>query len=67
MPNDITMAGGYVVRIVAISPTDGSAITGVRATDVAFQVQNTSPGGASTDPMLGNDPLPLLVPTDQTA
>ena len=43
MPNDVTMAGGYVVRIVAISPTDGSTVAGVRATDVAFQVQNTAP------------------------
>lgn len=63
LPLDLVLASGYVVRFTALSPTTGATITGVRVTDVAFQVRpvNIGPGGTVD----GLAPLPLLVPTDQ--
>ena len=65
LPLDLVLASGYVIRLTALSPSSGAVITGVRVTDVAFQVRplNLGPGG-STD---GEAPLPLLVPTTETA
>jgi hypothetical protein len=65
LPQDLVMASGYVIRLTALSPTTGATITGVIVTDVTFQVRpvNIGPGG-TTD---GEAPLPLLVPTDDTA
>lgn len=61
IPNDITLAAGYVIRVVALNPTSGATVAGVRATDVAFQVANTSPAGDGGS--AGVAPLPLLVPS----
>lgn len=64
MPNDVILSSGYVVRVVALDPTTGATVAGVRLTDVAFQVQPTDSGGP-TDTGTGT-PLPLLVPSDDT-
>lgn len=64
IPNDVTMAAGYVVRVIALSPTDGSTVAGVRLTNVAFQVRNQNQDGTFEGG--GVPPLPLLVPVDDT-
>jgi hypothetical protein len=63
LPLDLVLASGYVIRFTALDPTTGAAVTGVRVTDVAFQVRpvNIGPGG-TTD---GLAPLPLLVPSNE--
>lgn len=65
LPIDLILSSGYVVRLTALSPSTGATITGVKVSDVAFQVRpiNIGPGG-TTD---GLAPSPLLVPTDETA
>lgn len=65
LPLDLILSSGYVVRITALNPTDGSQVSGVRVTDIAFQVRPISVGAGGT--VNGLDPLPMLVPTDQTA
>jgi len=64
LPKDLVLPSGYVIRIAALAPTDGSAVTGVRVTDLAFQVRpvTTSDVGGT----IGDVPSPLLVPTDET-
>jgi hypothetical protein len=64
LPLDLILSSGYVIRFTALNPTSGAAVTGVRVTDVAFQVRpvNIGPGGVDID----GAPLPLLVPTDDT-
>lgn len=63
LPLDLILASGYQIRFNALSPATGAAITGVRVTDIAFQVRpiNLGPGGTID----GAAPFPLLVPTDQ--
>ena len=65
LPLDLILSSGYQIRFTALDPTTGAAITGVRVTDIAFQVRpiNTGPGG-TTDGLV---PSPLLVPTDELA
>lgn len=62
LPLDLVLSSGYVVRVVALVPTTGAAVTGVRVTDLAFQVRpfNTVQGGGTTE----EAPMPLLVPTE---
>ena len=64
LPLDLILASGYVIRFTALDPATGAAITGVRVTDIAFQVRpvNIGPGGVDE----GGAPLPLLVPTVET-
>lgn len=64
LPIDLVLASGYSIRVVALDPTTGATISGVRVTDVAFQVRplNLGPGGTGE----GEAPSPLLVPTDET-
>ena len=63
LPLDLILASGYVIRFNALSPSTGAQITGVRVTDVAFQVRpvNIGPGAVAGD----GTPSPLLVPTDE--
>jgi hypothetical protein len=64
LPLDLVLASGYQIRFQALSPTTGAAITGVRVTDVAFQVRPINIGPAAEG--IDGAPMPLLVPTDQT-
>ena len=61
LPLDLILASGYQIRFQALAPTSGAQITGVRVTDVAFQVRpiNIGPDAAGVD----GTPMPLLVPT----
>jgi hypothetical protein len=64
LPLDLILSSGYLVRVTALNPVDGSTVSGVRVTDIAFQVRPVNIGtGGVVD---GLAPLPLLVPTDQT-
>lgn len=65
LPLDLILASGYQVRFAALSPTTGATVSGVRVTDVAFQVRplNIGPGGTID----GETPMPLLVPVDEPA
>jgi hypothetical protein len=58
------MTSGYVIRLTALDPSSGAVVTGVRVTDVAFQVRpiNIGPDATGTD----GAPMPLLVPFDGT-
>lgn len=62
LPIDLILASGYQIRFNALSPSSGASITGVRVTDVAFQVRpvNIGPGAVTED----GTPSPLLVPSD---
>lgn len=62
LPNDLILASGYQVRFNALDPATGAQITGVRVTDVAFQVRpiNIGPDATGAD----GTPMPLLVPSD---
>lgn len=64
LPLDLILSSGYQIRFTALNPTTGAAVTGVRVTDVAFQVRpvNIGPGGFDDT----GAPLPLLVPTTET-
>jgi hypothetical protein len=64
LPKDLILASGYVIRLTALVPGTGATVTGVRVTDVAFQVRpvNIGPDASGID----GAPMPLLVPTDQT-
>jgi hypothetical protein len=64
LPLDLILNSGYQIRFTALSPSTGAAITGVRVTDIAFQVRPVNIGPGGTDE--GGAPLPLLVPTDET-
>lgn len=62
LPLDLVLASGYVLRVNAIDPSTGAQVTGVRATDITYQVRPLSIGpGSETD---GAAPMPLLVPSD---
>jgi len=65
LPLDLIMSSGYQIRFTALTPLTGAVVTGVRVTDVAFQVRpvNIGPGGVDSE----GAPLPLLVPTTETA
>jgi len=65
LPQDLVLTSGYIIRLTALNPTTGAVITGVTVTDVTFQVRpiNIGPGGTVN----GVDPMPLLVPTTETA
>lgn len=65
LPIDLVLASGYTLRVTALDPTTGATVTGVRATDVAFQVRPLVIG-AGGEP-LTDLPFPLLVPSDQLA
>jgi hypothetical protein len=64
LPQEIVLSAGYVVRITALNPATGAAVTGVRVTDLAFQVRPSTADIPGSD---GGAPLPLLVPTTETA
>lgn len=65
MPQLLDLGAGYTLRVTALDPTTGATVTGVRATDVAFQVRPLVIG-AGGEP-LTDLPFPLLVPSDQLA
>lgn len=62
LPLDLVLASGYQVRFTALDPVTGNAVTGVRITDVAFQVRPVAHGPGGLD--LVDAPLPLLVPVE---
>lgn len=64
LPLDLILASGYVIRFTALDPATGNAVSGVRVTDVAFQVRPINIGPDATS--LDGTPLPLLVPADET-
>lgn len=62
LPPDCILSAGYVIRITALSPTDGSTVAGVSLSDISFFVtplDQPLPGEG------GDAPLPLLVPSDE--
>ena len=48
LPPDCTLYAGCRVRVVAINPTTGAAVTGVRVANVSLFVRNVG-AGASAD------------------
>lgn len=63
LPPDCLLSAGYTIRITALSPLDGSVVSGVSLSDVSFFVTDVI---AITDET-GVAPQPLLVPTDEAA
>lgn len=61
LPLDLVLSSGYVIRFAALDPTSGAAVSGVRVTDVAFQVRPLNIGPDAIGP--DGTPSPLLVPT----
>lgn len=64
MPQELDLGGGFIVRLTAVDPTTGTAVTGVKLSNVVITVDpiagavDTSPGDGA-----GTTPQPLLVPT----
>ena len=52
MPQFMNLEGGYVVRINALDPTDGSQVTGVTVTNFTIYADNIG-GGAAADLAVG--------------
>lgn len=57
-PPDLQLGPGCRVVVTALDPSTGTAVTGVRLTDVSFFVRSMVGGDPGEDA-----PLPLLVPT----
>lgn len=65
LPLDLVLSSGYVIRLTALDESTGATVTGVRATDVAFQVRPINTDGSVSGQ--SDAPSPLLVPTDEAA
>jgi hypothetical protein len=35
LPPDLELAGGYIIRLAAVDPTTGAAVSGVKVSDVS--------------------------------
>jgi hypothetical protein len=55
------LTGGYVLRVTALDPTDGSVVTDVVVSDVSLQVDSDELPGRAVPllpPLLAHEPLP---------
>lgn len=62
LPPDLHLWAGCIIRLTALSPTDGSTVAGVTLSDISFTVTPLD------QPLIGGDgdaPMPLLVPSDE--
>lgn len=48
MPPDLDLGDGYVIRLAALDPTTGAAVTGVVVTDVSIFGTNLGATAASS-------------------
>lgn len=55
LPPDLDLPSGYVIRVNAVDPTDGSQVTGVTVTDLSIVVTDVT-GNLKLD--VGN---PILI------
>lgn len=62
LPPDCILSAGYVIRITALNPVDGSTVAGVSLSDISFFV---TPLDQPLTGENGEAPMPLLVPSDQ--
>lgn len=49
LPPDIELGGGYVIRVTAVSPTDGSTVTGVVVSNIAITAVDLGSSGGALD------------------
>lgn len=61
LPPDLTLSAGYILRLTALDPSTGAAVSGVFLTDVSFFVTDLNPD-TTTDTTDSLEAFPLLVP-----
>lgn len=59
LPPSLALSSGYVIRLTALDPTTGAAVSGVRVTDVSYFVRPLTAADET------ESPSPLLVPTNE--
>ena len=52
MPRDFDLDGGYVLRITAVDPTSGAAVSGVKVSSIVIMALNAA-GAAPADLEVG--------------
>jgi hypothetical protein len=60
---DLDLDGDYIVQFTALSPTDGSVVTGVSVSNVSLLVENVAGGNLGDQPAFG-DPLWISLPAE---
>ena len=55
LPPDLDLPSGYIIRVNAVDPTDGSQVTGVTVTDLSIVVTDVT---GNLKPDVGN---PILI------
>lgn len=67
MPKDLDLGGGWIVRLTAVDPTTGAAVSGVKVSNVVITVDPLA-GAVEQPPGTGGQaaPFPYLVPMSGT-
>ena len=47
MPGEVDIGASYILQVAALSPTDGSAVSGVTISNLSIECEDLSGGGGS--------------------